>query len=131
MALNDFFPGNNLSTIKTKICLWCGEEKPITDFPKHVLYKDKLDTRCRACIKAHSKVTSYLKKIAPPKPKVCECCGLVPRKWCLDHDHTTNTFRGWLCDKCTTGLGKLGDNIEGLKKGLEYLIRTTKIVNPV
>ena len=39
----------------------------------------------------------------------------------LDHCHETNTFRGWLCNSCNTGLGKLKDNIAMLEKGIKYL----------
>lgn len=85
------------------------------------MYKDNLDMRCRDCIKEHSKIRRELHKKAPPKPKFCECCGEIPLKWCLDHDHETNEFRGWICERCNTGLGKLGDNIDGVTKALNYL----------
>jgi hypothetical protein len=39
----------------------------------------------------------------------------------LDHNHTNNSFRGWLCDRCNTGLGKFDDNIDGIINALEYL----------
>ena len=104
-----------------KTCIYCKKQKELSDFPKHILYKDNLDTRCRKCIKEQSKITRDLRKSAPPKPDVCECCGKIPLKWCLDHDHTNNTFRGWVCDRCNTGIGKLGDNIEGLQKAISYL----------
>jgi hypothetical protein len=41
----------------------------------------------------------------------------------LDHCHVTGSFRGWLCGKCNTGLGMLGDNIAGLKAAIAYLER--------
>ena len=104
-----------------KICIYCKQEKSLEEFPKHSLYKDKLDMRCRSCVRQHAKVRAALHKIAPPKPEVCDCCKTVPRKWCLDHDHNTNTIRGWICDRCNTGIGKLGDNIEGVEKALLYL----------
>jgi hypothetical protein len=31
---------------------------------------------------------------------------------CFDHDSTTDTFRGWICQQCNTGIGKLGDNLD-------------------
>jgi hypothetical protein len=105
-----------------KICSYCGARKNKKSFPKHNMYKDKLDSRCRKCVKKHSKVRSKLHKEAPPKPELCECCGKVPFKWCLDHDHKDDSFRGWLCSKCNEGLGKLGDNLEGLIKAVNYLI---------
>ena len=104
-----------------KICIYCKEEKEIIEFPKHSLYKDKLDMRCRACVKKHAKIRAQLHKIAPPKPEVCDCCKTIPRKWCLDHDHVSNTIRGWICDRCNTGIGKLGDNINGIQNALNYL----------
>lgn len=59
-----------------------------------------------------------------PEPSKCECCGTLPavgRSLHLDHCHVTNRFRGWLCLNCNQGLGKLGDNLEGLLKAVEYL----------
>ena len=38
-----------------------------------------------------------------------------------DHCHKTNTPRGYLCNECNTGLGKLGDDLEGVEKAREYL----------
>lgn len=43
------------------------------------------------------------------------------RRTNIDHDHETGKVRGLLCSGCNTGLGQLGDNIEGLKKALYYL----------
>lgn len=43
------------------------------------------------------------------------------RKMNIDHDHETNQVRGLLCTGCNTGLGHLGDNIEGLKRAILYL----------
>src|SRR5690606_973341 len=50
------------------------------------------------------------------EPALCECCGQLPGKKSLavDHCHETGKFRGWLCTNCNTGIGKLGDGIEGL-----------------
>ncbi len=59
-----------------------------------------------------------------PQPSACELCGKSPtsrRAFHRDYDHDTGTFRGWLCVGCNTGLGKLGDNIEGLERAIDYL----------
>lgn len=40
----------------------------------------------------------------------------------IDHDHITGKVRGHLCTGCNTGLGKLGDSVEGLKRALDYLM---------
>ena len=105
-----------------KICSYCDKRKNLKSFPKHSMYKDNLDARCRSCVKKHSKVRGKLHKKAPIKPEVCECCGKIPIQWCLDHDHSDDTFRGWICTKCNTGLGKLGDNLDGVIKAVNYLI---------
>lgn len=40
----------------------------------------------------------------------------------IDHCHKTNKFRGILCQRCNHGLGKFKDNINNLKKAIDYLI---------
>lgn len=109
-----------------KICIYCGQRKNFKSFPKHSMYKDNLDSRCRSCVKKHSKVRSKLHKKAPDKPSVCECCKENPIKWVLDHDHSDDSFRGWICDRCNTGIGKLGDNLDGVIKAVNYLIMTNQ-----
>lgn len=59
-----------------------------------------------------------------PRPDACECCGNKGAV-SLDHCHVTNIFRGWLCGSCNRGLGLLGDDVEGVTKILEYLLRVT------
>ena len=39
----------------------------------------------------------------------------------IDHDPLTGKVRGLLCSRHNTGLGKLGDSIDGLKEALQYL----------
>jgi hypothetical protein len=57
------------------------------------------------------------------KPIRCECCGGPPgsKGMCLDHDKRTNKIRGWLCQKCNTGIGLLGDDVAGLERAIAYL----------
>lgn len=58
------------------------------------------------------------------RPASCECCKKPPTakmELALDHDHETGEFRGWLCVRCNTGIGALGDDIAGLLNGIEYL----------
>lgn len=43
----------------------------------------------------------------------------------IDHDHKTNKVRGLLCVACNTGLGKLGDDLAGLRRAMNYLRRKT------
>jgi hypothetical protein len=41
----------------------------------------------------------------------------------VDHCHSTGQIRGVLCCECNTGIGKLGDNAEGVRRALAYLER--------
>lgn len=65
-----------------------------------------------------------------PEPTTCEICGGPPgrRALNLDHCHKTKKFRGWLCGKCNTTLGKAGDDLDGLtawfEKATAYLRRS-------
>lgn len=86
---------------------------------------------CRACRQKYDQSIRIARKTAPPKPTIptpCDCCGAViqPQNLQLDHDHVTHVFRGWLCKACNSGLGKMGDNIEGLEKGIAYLRRVNE-----
>ena len=121
MSILNILNIEDCSSPPVKRCLYCQREKSLDQYPRHSLYKDNLDTRCKDCVRKQSKLRAKLHKTAPPKPEFCECCGSIPLKWCLDHDHKTNTFRGWICDKCNTGIGKLGDNISGLENAVRYL----------
>lgn len=62
-----------------------------------------------------------------PRPSRCECCGMsdlvFKKPLCLDHCHLTNKFRGWICDDCNIGIGRLGDDVEGVRRALDYLKR--------
>jgi len=50
----------------------------------------------------------------------CQICGKTDQL-AIDHDHLTGKVRGRLCVGCNTGLGKLGDSVEGLQKAIDYL----------
>ena len=109
----------------TQVCKICSKEKHVSLFPKHIQFKTKLDNRCKACIKKQTKLRNELKaKWEHLKTDVCDCCGREHHKsLVIDHDHDTLKFRGWICENCNLGIGKLGDNIEGLEQALSYLRR--------
>jgi hypothetical protein len=56
----------------------------------------------------------------------CALCLRVPKRFCIDHDHSTNIVRGLLCDGCNGGIGQLGDDIAGLRRALSYLESVSK-----
>lgn len=57
------------------------------------------------------------------------CCQLCDRKFeaeganrkVVDHDHATGRIRGFICIRCNSALGALGDTLESLKKAVAYL----------
>jgi hypothetical protein len=74
------------------------------------------------------KVTREFKDaIMATRPGHCELCGCPPAKkfsLCLDHNHETGELRGWLCHKCNTSIGGLGDDADGLRRAFAYLERS-------
>lgn len=58
---------------------------------------------------------------------VCACCGAAAnrdgKRLFVDHDHETGTIRGIICINCNRGIAAMGDDIEGVKRALEYLKR--------
>jgi hypothetical protein len=58
-----------------------------------------------------------------PEDGRCELCQNV--RWqslCLDHDHRTGKFRGWICTRCNAALGLIGDTVESLQLAISYLV---------
>ena len=79
---------------------------------------------CRKCSNANRKVVSNLKKLHPiPKNNKCECCGRTDRRLHLDHGHSTDAFRGWLCQECNVGFGKLGDTLDSAINLMAYMMK--------
>jgi len=95
-------------------------------------YNNSQRHRARAIKKKYGKSTfgTGVKNNRPPAGTPCACCG-VPMThdkditgMCFDHDPVTETFRGYICKKCNTSIGGLGDDLEGLMKAVKYLTTT-------
>jgi hypothetical protein len=114
-------------TANLKLCTKCKEEKLLDCFRKRGEGKDKkrIYPICKECEKRINKDVLNLRKQAPPKPNSCDCCGKKCKKFVLDHDHEANKFRGWICDSCNIGISRLGDNLDGLMRAVEYLSTNT------
>lgn len=110
-------------SLTTKVCSKCNQEKALSEFHKKLCAGgyDVKQSYCKDCQSNHGYVIKGLRKTAPPKSSVCDCCGVADSKMILDHDHTTEEFRGWLCYRCNSGIGALGDTTEGLELALSYL----------
>lgn len=52
----------------------------------------------------------------------CAICGIdIKDNGVVDHSHITNKVRGILCNKCNVLLGMARDNVDILKKAIDYL----------
>ena len=89
----------------------------------------RVNTNCRDCSKKESSIVVSLRKNNPPPEYLTPClqCNKIcydkvediPEgvdgtngPWQCDHDHITKEFRGYLCKRCNTGTGLIGDNVE-------------------
>lgn len=129
---------------RTLYCSKCDQDLPLEAFYQSTIdyafrdkskfnYKTSTGTAswCKCC---KTKYTKQLKRLTeenkhhrPTEDYPCDCCGVItkPSSLSLDHDHITEMFRGWLCRRCNTGIGNLGDNVEGLQRAIDYLERVS------
>lgn len=122
-----------------KRCSWCKKEKPLEDFSTSPTGRFGRHNHCRECAREYGRnlyrrdglyrrygITKqfYEQEVKKQNGK-CAICAVREIKH-IDHDHTTNQYRGLLCQECNTGLGKLGDTIEGVEAALTYLKASTR-----
>ena len=125
---------------KTKRCKTFNLDQPLDQFGK-ASGGSYLHHRCRTCNRKNGKILKKIKETAPPPPDdhrcpICNRDALEIKEttkalatnsghatWCCDHDHTTNTFRGWLCQMCNRGIGNFYDDVSMLERAIEYIKR--------
>jgi hypothetical protein len=106
-------------------CKRCGEQRDESDFgicarTSRGVFRRKT---CRFCAAADAMQRRRLAEIVGPRAHACEICRREgPTE--LDHDHNTGAFRGWLCTLCNTGLGRLGDDVAGVRRAIAYMERS-------
>jgi len=117
-----------------KTCSKCKIELSDSDFSPSSGGK-YLRPECKACAKKLSKKREELKEQHgyPPLGYICPIClkneeelkgtGGNASVWVVDHDHTTDSFRGHLCHNCNRGIGVFQDNIDRLNRAIDYLGR--------
>ena len=92
-----------------------------------------LRPECRKCGYKLTKERKLLREKYgdPPNEYCCPIClkseeqlkgtGGNASIWVIDHVHKNKKFRGHLCHNCNRGLGVFQDDIERIKRAIEYL----------
>lgn len=122
-----------VETGKTKKCSKCKKIKEYSEFSK-ANGASYPRAECKDCSKRLSKQRLQHRKDQgePPPDYRCPICLCSEKEigriggnagvWCVDHNHTTNKFRGYLCHNCNRGLGCFKDSLTRLIRALGYLI---------
>jgi len=117
----------------TKVCSKCSKILALSSFgPANG--GGYLRPECRPCLNYGVKVRKGLREAHgnPPVGYQCPLClcseteaqgkgGVKSSAWALDHDHSTDTFRGWLCHSCNRSLGVFNDSVPRLERAIKYI----------
>lgn len=131
---------NNLygEEVEGKICIICDEFKTLDMYGSRTRNKNgepvELRNDCKSCLSKKSKRVNELKKehAYDPETHKCEICKRSAEDFshkyngnpfCLDHNHKTGEFRGYICMDCNTGLARFQDNPEIVAEAEKYLIK--------
>lgn len=120
-------------------CTTCNEEKPLDQFDSAKKGKYGKRTICKSCRheyylknKPHHTAfsrdwrlgkgsTDYFMIKKEEQGNVCAICFKNDTRLCLDHNHTTEQWRGALCARCNSGLGDFLENKEILLSAISYI----------
>ena len=128
----------------TRICIHCGEEKHVSEIEldrPHTAPRGKgYRNECKSCRRQINKdITKLKKEYAHLRPHITDTCTICQRRgediqktasqgahkkkdpWVLDHCHHKNEYRGWICNHCNNGLSGFKDNIESMKRAIQYI----------
>ena len=83
--------------------------------------------RKRKLMRNYGITTEQYNEMLEAQNNGCKICGSTDprnksyRYLCVDHCHQSGIVRGLLCDYCNVGLGRFEDDIDRLKKAVQYL----------
>jgi hypothetical protein len=127
-----------------KYCYVCKRTLPLSHFSINRTKKKELRPECKSCDNRQRQERKKKEKISVKERKnkylsnkyditlveyetmkrsqenKCWICG-SKKTLVVDHDHDTGKVRGLLCNLCNTSLGGFKDNVDSLKKAVEYL----------
>lgn len=117
---------------KPRICKKCKKLKPIDAFERN--RPSVWRSECKECRAYKKPIPNKLRReyvAKHPKPKIgdefyCRVCDntitiQTARDVNLDHDHKIGRIRGYICNRCNTGLGNFDDNISRLRRAIEWI----------
>ena len=92
-------------------------------------------SKCKSCDNVQKQQRNKFRLLVPPINYVCPICnrdesevkgkgGAKSGPWCLDHDHVTGEYRGFLCHDCNRALGNFKDSVPMLESAIKYLLGT-------
>lgn len=126
-----------MSDQQFKVCKVCKVEKTVESFAPNQYGKDNRVLRrpvCRECYSKKIKIHPLQKKEFEktfPRPLIgekfyCPVCAKTfirehTNDVVLDHSHTDGSVRGWLCSSCNTSIGKFNDDVEILKRAIDWI----------
>jgi hypothetical protein len=126
-----------MSQQQLRVCKVCKIEKGIDAFALNQYGKNNRIVRrpiCKECYSKKVKIDpkekrNFAKKF--PRPQIgekfhCPVCNNIfirehKNDVVLDHSHIDGSVRGWLCSSCNTSIGKFNDDIETLKRAIDWI----------
>jgi len=87
------------------------------------LYYRHQEKRKEKNLRKYDLTLKEFKEMCKEQEYKCLCCNkdMKNKKFMVDHDHITSAIRGLICLQCNTGIGLLGDNLNGLNNAVIYL----------
>lgn len=110
----------------SKVCKVCQETKSLLAFPFATRRIDRRETICKDCVNEQTKrAKHYYPILVEQQGAKCTICGVTEedngKRLAVDHCHKTGKVRGLLCDNHNHGIGKFNEDIELMKKAIQYL----------
>ena len=117
---------------KPRICKECGRLLPIDAFERN--RPNVWRSECKECGASKKAIPAKLSReyeAKHPRPKIgeefyCQVCDRTivvqrNRDVNLDHNHETGDIRGWICNRCNTGIGNLRDSVSILRRAIKWI----------
>lgn len=104
-------------------CFRCRSWKPSLMFRTDNSRAIKSASQCNPCSSLASKASKYRITVDTARKLIaagCAICG-SNRSMAIDHCHKTGTVRAGLCNRCNVAIGLFRDDLELIKKAINYL----------